>query len=94
MGPTGVLQDLLAVKGWELEDGTSENTTKHYGIFFREDTVVATWTANDRAETDLVAKYGLGAKTMKVTDAALLVGGDETSSSITLTSGSVGLLRA
>jgi len=82
---------LLAPEGWNLEDGTSTNTTPHYGIVAREDTVIATWTDED--STDLVALFGIGTKTLKVTDPPLIIPKSKKSINIKLTSGSVCLLR-
>ena len=81
---------LVAPNGMVLEATTGANTTGGFGIKAREDTVVAAWTDEDGV--NLVARFGLASKTIKVTDPALMVPGGRRSGSITLTSGSIWIL--
>jgi hypothetical protein len=93
-GTTGSLQ-ILTGMSMVLENTTSENVTKHSGVVVRETSRIATWTAtndNTNEEVDLVAKFDIAATDLLVTDPALLIPDGLTSSSITLTSGSVWLL--
>ena len=84
----------IAASGWLLVDDTSEHTDAHYGVQVREDTVIATWTAVG-GTLDLVARFGLGSKTLTTDDPAILIPDHfikEGAQSITLTSGSINLL--
>lgn len=87
----GYLARLLAPRGFVIEAGTSANTTGHYGIAFREDTVVAAW--EDEDAKDLLAYYGMSGVTYKQTDPALLVPFNKKGVTITLTSGSICILK-
>ena len=80
----------ISPEGLVLEDGTSANTTKHYGILIRENTVISAWADEDG--NDLVAKYGISGKGLLVTDPIMLVPGDKIGATITLTSGSIWIL--
>lgn len=82
---------LIAGNGMLLEDGTSVNTNKHYGIVVRQSTVVASWT--DSEGNNLLTKFGIAGKTLLVTDPALIIPGNLSSSSVQLASGSVWLLK-
>lgn len=81
---------LAAPNGAVLEATTNPNTTKGYGIKVREDTVIAAWL--DENSVNLVTLFGIGTKTLKVTDPVLMVPGNKRSSTITLTSGSIWIL--
>lgn len=89
--PTQALNRLLANDGMVLEAGTSANTTDFYGIVIREDTVISAWTDEDGK--DLVADFGISGVTLLSTDPALIIPGSKNNGSLTLTSGSVWLLK-
>ena len=90
-GPTQALNRLLANDGMVLEAGTTANTTAFYGIVIREDTVISAWTDED--DVNLVTKFNLGTETLLSTDPALIIPGGKHNGSLTLTSGSVWLLK-
>ena len=85
---------LLGGSGWYRVDDTSEHTIRHYGVVVSEDTVISAWTIGG---VDLVAYFNISGKTITTADPAMIVPEkwvNEGSYSITLTSGSVDLLRA
>lgn len=81
---------MTAPNGYVIESTTNPNTTPGKGIFFRSETVISAWTDEDGV--DLVAKLGLAGVTLVVTDPRLMVPGGKRSGSITLASGSIGIL--
>ena len=84
------LGKLLSPNGLILEAGTGANTTKHYGIVIREDTVIAAW--EDEDGVDLVAEFEIGSVTVKVTDPPIMIPRNKKGVTITLTSGSIWLM--
>jgi hypothetical protein len=84
------IHKLVAPNGYVIESTTNANTTKGYGIFFRSETVISAWTDEDGI--NLITKLGLTGVTLVVTDPPLMVPGNKKSGSITLASGSIGIL--
>ena len=91
--------ELLARHGHEIVDGTGTIATiPHYGIVFREDTVVATWVVYNSEGTafNLVDRFGMSGKTYTKDDPALIVPMEcrgANKHSFSLTSGSVNMLK-
>lgn len=94
-GPTGSLQQLLGSNGAYLEAGTDANTTPHYGISVRADTVIATWTAKtgNNEGVNMLTYFNIAGATLTADDIALILPEGYESVTITLTSGQVWLLR-
>ena len=82
---------MLADHGAKLIDDGAEYVISHRAILIREDSVVEEWLAEDG--TDLVAYYGIAAKTLLVTDPALLIPGGSIGAKFELTSGSAWLIK-
>jgi hypothetical protein len=80
-----------APNGALLIDDTNAHTDDGYAVVIREDTVIAAWTDED--SRDLVAYFGISGKTLKVTDPMLIIPGQNGNGSITLTSGSLWLMK-
>jgi len=90
------LHHLVGASGWYRVDDTNAHTVTHYGLTVREDTVISAWTAKGGA-IDLVDWFNISGKTLTTADPALIIPDawvNEGAQSITLTSGSVNLLRA
>lgn len=82
---------MLSDHGAKLIDDGAEYTDSHRAIVIREDSVVEEW--EDEDGFDLVAFYGIGTKTLLVSDPVLLVPGGKIGGKFELTSGSAWLIR-
>lgn len=90
------LHHLVGGSGWYRVDDTDAHTITHYGLTVREDTVISSWTCKGGSK-DLVAYFNISGKTLTTDDPALIIPDawvNQGAQSITLTSGSVNLLRA
>ena len=82
---------MLADHGALIIADANEHFDAHRAILIREDSVVEEWLAEDG--TDLVAFYGIGTKTLFVTDPALLIPTGSIGAKFELTSGSAWLIK-
>jgi hypothetical protein len=82
---------MLSDHGAKLIDDGNEHLISHRAIVIRESSVIEEWI--DADGLDLVAFYGIAAKTLLVTDPILLIPGGKLGAKFELTSGSAWLIK-